>query len=341
MNPIHVSGQLKHAFINYLLTTFDVNRDGQNADLSAELHEIFRADGALFNGPFLELTPPYVHGVSVHDLVDEDVLDPRLLELSCFRNGLPLPSDAPLYRHQEQAIRKIVAEERSVVVSSGTGSGKTEAFLIPILNDLIQDASPGVRAVLIYPLNALVNDQLDRLRELLIGTDVTFGRYTSELEARTADAIKRFGGDPMPNEVISREQIRDEHKLPQILITNYAMLEYLLLRPEDSVLFSSGRWRFLVLDEAHSYSGAKGIEVAMLVRRLKQRLGKQIGEMRCIATSATLAESRAEAMKFARDLFGEPFVDEDIILGETDPNYAQYDGEDIYTPPGDAYLHSD
>ena len=155
----------------------------------------------------------------------------------------------PLYSHQEEAIRKLVSDEHNVVVSSGTGSGKTECFLIPILNNLLKDPTPGVRALLIYPLNALVNDQLERLRTLLKGTDITFGRYTSELMYSHEQATRAHPDSPA-NEIISREQIRDQGKIPQILITNYAMLEYLLLRPEDSVLFAKGKglWRYIVLD---------------------------------------------------------------------------------------------
>ena len=166
--------------------------------------------------------------------------------MPCFREGRPVPTDLPLFTHQAAALRKICVQGRNIVVSSGTGSGKTECFLIPILNDLLLDSTPGVRAVLIYPLNALVNDQLDRLRVLLRGTNITFGRYTSELETsadRTRKQMEKewlemeperrklFDQYPLPNEIIGRDQIQAEGKLPQILITNYAMLEYLLVAP--------------------------------------------------------------------------------------------------------------
>jgi ATP-dependent helicase YprA (DUF1998 family) len=253
MNPMAFTNQLRHALVDYLMTTFDVNRDGTQQELAAALRRALETHRALFNGPFLELAPPYVRGCTLQQLIDERILDPRLGALNCFRRGDPLPLNAPLYTHQEAAIRKIAGESRGVVVSSGTGSGKTEAFLIPILNDLLIDRTQGVRAVLIYPLNALVNDQLDRLRRLLEGTDITFGRYTSELPENDREAVQRLGDDHVarfPNEIISRKQIQDRGRLPQILITNYAMLEYLLLRPKDSPLFDAGAWRFLVLDEA-------------------------------------------------------------------------------------------
>ena len=106
--------------------------------------------------------------------------------------------------------------------------GKQNSFSLPIINDLLLDNSPGVRALLVYPLNALVNDQLDRLRILLKNTEITFGRFTGELP----DDADR-DANTLPNEIISRNEIRVLKRIPQILITNYAMLEYLLLRPED------------------------------------------------------------------------------------------------------------
>lgn len=354
MNPIEVSQTLHDAFVSYLATTFDVNRDGNEELLARAIHRSFTRPGALFRGPYLELTPPYMTGGTLQQLAAEGVISPDLLGLPCFAAGQPLPPDAPLYTHQEAAIRKLCVEQESVVISSGTGSGKTEGFLIPILNDLLLDPSPGVRAVLIYPMNALVNDQLDRLRVLLRGTGITFGRYTSELNDQAAKARlamqaewqqmslaqqQLLGEYPLPNEIIGRDQIREQGALPQILITNYAMLEYLLLRPADQPLFLRGQWKFIVLDEAHSYSGAQGIEVGMLMRRLKHRLGKEPGETLCVATSATLTNDDADqAAQFAGALFGEPFSSAAIIFGKPDHDYVPPVTE-TDRPDPTAYLH--
>ncbi len=336
MNPVKLSQLLQDTLVRYLATTFNVNRDGQEEDLAYALESSFATPGALFNGPYLELTPPYLTGCTLEQLCDDAILTSRLKDLECFERGLPLPLDAPLFRHQEIAIRNLCAEGRNVVVSSGTGSGKTECFLIPILHDILTDPDPGVRALLIYPMNALVNDQLERLRSLLWGTSITFGRYTSELPETMRDVV---GREHLPNEVICREQIRTGQKLPQILVTNYAMLEYLLLRPEDSILFSQGAWRFIVLDEAHTYTGAKGVEVGMLLRRLKHRLHHEKGETTCIATSATLTNDDAsEAVKFASDLFGEPFDTNDIIFGEIHEDYLQQETE-VYSVQPEAYVN--
>jgi ATP-dependent helicase YprA (DUF1998 family) len=322
MNAIQITETLRSNFIRYLLTTFNVERS--DAVLAGAVRRNLESPGALFRGPFLELNPPYATGRSLRELADEGVVDKTVCQLQSHINpphDRPLPPDRPLYLHQEKAIRRVLSERRNIVVASGTGSGKTECFLIPILQDLLTDPAPGVRALLIYPMNALVNDQLLRLRKLLAGTPITFGRYTSELEERESQGKKK-NPDAPENEVISRERIRGnpsggiQASPPQILITNYAMLEYLLLRPEDAPIFDTSRLRFLCLDEAHTYTGAQGIEVSMLLRRLKQRLGKRRGEIQCIATSATLTENdRGAAARFASSLFGEAFLEEDVIFG--------------------------
>jgi len=214
---------------------------------------------------------------------------------------------------------------------------RLKCFTIPIVNDLLEDDTPGVRALLVYPLNALVNDQMERLRVMLKGTSITFGRFTSELPNQ-AEKDDRS----LPNEVISREEIRKEGKIPQILITNYAMLEYLLLRPEDSILFNTGLWKFLVLDEAHTYTGAQGIEVAMLIRRLKQRLAKQPGDMLCIATSATLVnDNPAVAADFAQKLFCEDLQEDDVIFGDEDRHHFDQPDQPASPVPPEAYLQPD
>lgn len=349
MNPIKLSQQLQETLVSYLTTTFDVNRDGEEPALAEFIQKSLNRPRALFAGPYLELTPPYKTAGTLQDLAAEGIISPQLLK----HKSLPLPTDAPLYTHQVAALRKLCTQERNIVVSSGTGSGKTECFLLPILNDLLIDPTPGVRAVLVYPLNALVNDQLDRLRVLLRDTDITFGRYTSELEREEKGAReqmkkewegmepsrqKLFKQYPLPNEIIRRDQIQEQGMLPQILITNYAMLEYLLLRPEDSPLFRQGKWRFVVLDEAHSYAGAKGIEIGLLMRRLKLRLGHKSGQMRCIATSATLTDDDAEdACRFAEALFGEEFTLDDIIFGEL--NHAYIPPAKPRQPPVESYIH--
>lgn len=247
--------------------------------------------------------------------------------------GLPL--DRPLYVHQEQAIRKTTADQRNLVVATGTGSGKTESFLVPILNHLVRQKekkgqlTPGVRALLLYPMNALANDQLKRLRALLQNyPHITFGRYTGETKTGQREAEEHFRRNHpteprLSNELLSREEMRSTP--PHLLLTNYAMLEYLLLRPEDCNFFDgshAGGWRFLVLDEAHTYNGAAGIEMAMLLRRLKDRVTlTRPNRLQCIATSATLGRGREDFSAvacFATQLFGERFEWQDTTSERQD-----------------------
>lgn len=337
MNAIEITKKLNQSLIDYLLTTFDVNKDGKEPELAFKIRESLYRQDALFKGPFLEFIHPYKTASSINELINEGTLSPKLSKLQSFslERPEPLPIDAPLYFHQEKAIKKLCIENASIVISSGTGSGKTECFLLPIINDLLEDDTSGVRALLVYPLNALVNDQLDRLRILLKGTNITFGKYTGELPQQAERSE-----DTLPNEIISRAEIQVEGKLPQILITNYAMLEYLLLRPEDSILFDTGKWKYLVLDEAHTYSGAQGIEVSMLIRRLKQRLGKSRSEIQCVATSATLVnDDIADAVEFAKRLFDEKLGPDDIIFGEINKIYPK-NNLPIKNIPSEVYADS-
>ena len=230
----------------------------------------------------------------------------------------------PLYYHQEKAVKKVISG-RNVVVSTGTGSGKTESFLIPILTHLISEREngtldEGVRALLIYPMNALANDQVERLRELLCDyPEITFGSYTGQTLNKYNAALEEYrklndNETPKPNELISREQMKATP--PHILVTNYAMLEYLMVRPDDSVFFDvdkADKLKFIVLDEAHVYSGTTGIEVSMLLRRLKSTL--QNHNINYILTSATLGDEKSnnEVAKFASNLCDSEFKDEDVI----------------------------
>src|SRR5215813_12144223 len=156
MNAIQITETLRSNFIRYLLTTFNVERS--DAILADAIRRNLESPGALFRGPFLELNPPYSAGRSLLELADEGVVTKTVCQLQDHINpphDRPLPPDRLLYLHQEQAIRSVLGKRRNVVVASGTGSGKTECFLIPILHDLLTDRAPGVRALLIYPMNAL------------------------------------------------------------------------------------------------------------------------------------------------------------------------------------------
>ncbi len=295
--------------------------------------------GVLVNGPYLERSQNYKQGEGLADLPLLEVTRKTILEKL---------SGRPLWSHQSKALRAILRGD-STVVATGTGSGKTLCYQIPILDDLLRDGAAGLRAIIIYPLNALVNDQLTEWEEILKNhTSVKFARFTGqtpldqstyeaalrdafkgemfcagmsqqekkrEVEDRVAAEVKKF-----PNRLNHREAIRETP--PQILITNFSMLEYLLERPVDAPIFENSHLRFLVLDEVHAYRGIQATEIAYLLRRLKDRLEPE--KLVCIATSATLGdrndpESLVRVQKFACGLFGEPMNADNPILGEDAP----------------------
>lgn len=338
MNPVETTKRIENDYQNYLKSILKI----KNEDLTQKAYSALKNNNFI-KGPFLEATPPFVSGATLEQLIQEGVActEFRALEKSAETNR-------PLYIHQEQSFRKIVSEQRNLIVATGTGSGKTECFLYPIFNELMKEKkagslNPGVRALLLYPMNALANDQIKRLRSLLEGyPEITFGRYTGETinseakalevyrakkeqEFRTQDKIKGIDYtdsdlNPAKNELISRETMRNTP--PNILLTNYAMLEYLLLRPDDTTLFDGDlaqNWKFIVLDEAHTYKGANGTEISLLLSRLKERIlrGEQ-KHLQCIATSATLGSSEAlpELADFAANIFGEEFKVDDIITSQ-------------------------
>jgi ATP-dependent helicase YprA (DUF1998 family) len=321
LDPIVTTRRLEATYSRYLRSTLRPRDPGLRAELERELTG---PSSRLIKGPYLQAAAPYVLGSTIRQLTDAGVLDAGVLAL----DPAAFSVNRRLYAHQERAIRHIVTG-KNALVATGTGSGKTESFMVPILDHLLRERTAGtlsqhgVRALLLYPMNALANDQLKRLRGLL-GTfpDITFGRYTGETADSHTKALETYkslhGFEPLSNELISREEINTTP--PHILITNFAMLEYLLLRPKDSTLFDgpTGRhWRFMALDEVHVYDGSKGAEIAYLLRRLKDRVvDSEPGRLICVGTSATLgsgAQDRPRLIRFAEQLFDEPF-DVDCLI---------------------------
>lgn len=336
MDPIVTRNTIRKDYDDYLSSILMV----RNNDISKKAAQAVQA-GTFVKGPYLETTPPFVQGKSLHTLFDEGIVSREFSRIP-----EDIHYDRPLYAHQEKALRKICGEKKNVIVATGTGSGKTECYFYPIFNELMRQRekgilSDGVQALLLFPMNALANDQQKKLRQLLKSyPDITFGRYTgetpfcSEEEARTNYQAK-YGESPLPNEMLSRKRMQDTP--PHILLTNYAMLEYLLLRPADSTLFDGDlakNWRFLVIDEAHTYRGASGTEIALLLRRLKERISHNTDRrLRCIATSATLGseDAKGDLCDFASNLFGEPFHPEDIVTSQREEMTAHAD-QHPFTP---------
>lgn len=335
-SPISAAQNIKDEFIGYISTLFHIS----DPDFAAQFVRALQAEGAVCKGPYLDVSDSYKTGKSLAQMMEEGEASPlfRTLEGDIPDGEKELQIDRPLYLHQEQALRK-TNRGKNLIVTTGTGSGKTECFIIPMIHHLLKEAeegplSPGVRAILIYPMNALANDQMKRLRNLLKSyPQITFGIYNSSTKQHEQDGIAEYGKiykdasgrplKPLSNELISRDQMQETP--PHILVTNYAMLEYMMLRPKDDRVFSGAQLRYLVLDEAHIYRGATGMETALLLKRLKARISNPANVLH-ILTSATLGgkEADADIVKFAETLCSASFHTEDIIRSQSVvPSYAQ------------------
>lgn len=340
LNPITYTEQIIADFLKYQLTAYafaDVNLYRQMRQL---LNLDSTRDTPLLRGPYISLSRSFRKGPLIQQLVQEGLLHPHITNLAPYPN---------VYGHQETAIRHI-AQGKTTLVSTGTGSGKTECFLYPIISHCLRlrdtGAMPGIAAVLIYPMNALAEDQLGRLRELLAGTGITFGLYIGKSPEREADItgyrlpqgssvadyrakVKQFRdrGQAIavhpPEERVSREEMRTPGKQPRILLTNVKQLELLLTRHKDVELFAGATLDYLVVDEAHTFSGANGGETACLIRRLRTYCGRTAEQTVCVATSATLADpssGTSAGKNFARRFFGVPESQVEVVLEEYEPD---------------------
>ena len=270
-------------------------------DIRQQVDAIY-AESRYWPEPLIQVNPSYKRTTDVGTLVASGVLHPGCADI--FRaDGEPLS----LYKHQEQAIA-LAAEDESFVVTTGTGSGKSLCFFIPIVNHVLAarrtSAQRRTEAIVVYPMNALANSQMDELRKFIgqVSGDrpITFARYTGQEDR---DERRRVADEP-----------------PDILLTNFMMLELLMTRQEEldrRVIGNCAGLRFLVLDELHTYRGRQGADVALLVRRVRERL--QPERLLCIGTSATMASEGSQKDKslvvagVASKLFGVPIAESSII----------------------------
>ena len=400
--------QLHQALQDYVEAAYHVS----HPKLVAQRRRVLKEPGVIHQRPYLESTPRYETGKAFRDLdLDAAALD-VFEAVSKAEDDLDLIIHDPPYQHQAISTKLSLVDGRSLVVMTGTGSGKTECFLLPILGKLACEAhsngpnfgaTPAVRAMVLYPMNALVNDQLGRLRLLFgdprivkkfmnwSGRPARFARYTSrtlypgvrdvtkdrtklspigkyyvhnlilaqgpasperdaaealvrELKKRgkwpsKPDLIAWYGRTgtrwrdasgnfkrcvmlPSDPELLTRHEVQEAP--PDVLVTNYSMLEYMLMRPLERPIFDHTRdWlhanpeeRFLlVIDEAHLYRGAAGAEVALLIRRLRMRLGISPDRLQVICTSASFKDAEY-AVKFGAQLTGKDPADFRSVQGD-------------------------
>lgn len=405
--------ELRQALREYIEATYHIS----HPTLIRQRARLLIEQGVIYQRPFLESTPRYVTSDSfTQSSLPKSVLDIFGCVSSASGDSGILIHDPP-FQHQYKAVTKSLLENRSLVVTTGTGSGKTECFLLPILGKLAMEASKkgqafgrtnAVRALVLYPMNALVNDQLSRLRLLFGdqrivdqfmkwgGRPARFARYTSRtlypgvreakkdqtrlapigkyyvskleaaLDPTAADhdqarhlvtelrrrgkwpakpdliawyygpsrkksghwkdkktgVFKRCVTLPTDPELLTRHEVQDAP--PDILVTNYSMLEYMLMRPLERPIFDRTRdWLeqnkdekfLLVVDEAHLYRGAAGAEVALLIRRLRMRLGIPPERLQVICTSASF-DSPDYAKRFGAELTGKHIDDFECVTGD-------------------------
>ncbi len=229
------------------------------------------------------------------------------------------------YLHQYKAWSKLSeSKPQSIVITSGTGSGKTECFMIPVLNDLVQQYEQskqsliGVQALFIYPLNALINSQRDRLRAWTheFKNNVRFCLYNGN----TPETISAFERNKTPNEILSRDLLRSEPA--PLLVTNATMLEYMLVRQIDAPILekSKGQLRWIILDEAHTYMGSQAAELSLLLKRAMFSFGVNAQDIRFVATSATIGDKEGgeSLKKYLADLAGISLEQVTVIGGRRD-----------------------
>jgi DEAD/DEAH box helicase domain-containing protein len=321
MLPTVVSSEIERALFDYLQTTFRLQDKSLEAALFAFLRD---GETGMFRGPYLDVRLPFRKAREDWD------------------RASPLDYTVPFvpYAHQLRAFARLSARERkpeNTLVTTGTGSGKTECFLFPILDHCRrarQRGELGVKAIILYPMNALASDQAERIAKLLTqaGSEgISAGLYIGgegQHATRTATHL-----------IDDREILRKDP--PDILLTNYRMLDFLLMRPEDASLWARNEpttLRYLVLDELHTYDGAQGSDVACLIRRLKARLNVPAEHLCCVGTSATIGSAGAEDPRtllaaFATTIFAEPFSSDSLIQEERmspEETFSSFDVEAVY-----------
>ncbi|EHQ34552.1 DEAD/DEAH box helicase [Methanoplanus limicola] len=322
INPVLFASEIKKQHFRYQTTAFPLS----DPELYQQVKEMLSGNNSegseLLKGPYVSISRPFAEGELLSELVSQKKLHPGVAHIA---------EHPRMFSHQQETYDAITSGKHCLV-STGTGSGKTESFLYPILDHCFrlkdENAPPGITAVIVYPMNALAIDQLERLRGLLAGTGITFGMYIGSTKRRRSDIVNtermqngegradfekyRIKNKNNPNitiipfeEKASVEEIREEP--PRILLTNINQLEYILTRPQDLAIIEDSLLKYIVFDETHTYTGSRGAEVALLIRRLRAFANKSADDVLCIGTSATIIDPDAgtkPGAKFFNRFFG-------------------------------------
>ncbi len=295
MLPSVLAGQLQEGLEDYIRTTFPMT----NPVFKGSLDRMLAEKDSLYHEPYTAVRLPFRVAETPPDLFESVHM-----------------SYAP-YVHQQKAFERLTGNDgRSTLIATGTGSGKTECFLYPILEYCYRRrGEKGIKALIIYPMNALASDQAKRLAELIYNSP--------ELKGNVTAGMYVGGFEESPSRMMSADKIITDHGTmlsspPDILLSNYKMLDYLLVRPRDAGLWKDNHpetLKYITVDELHTFDGAQGTDLACLLRRLKARLYTPPGYVCCIGTSATMGarESADTIREYAKNVFGEIFENDAVI----------------------------
>lgn len=311
MLPSILARQLKRGIGDYIETTFPMT----NEPFKGSIHNMLNTKNSVYHEPYVSVRLPF-----------------RVAEAmpTCFE---AIHTDYLPYVHQQTAFTRLTGDDgRSSLIATGTGSGKTECFLYPILEYCYQHrGEPGIKALIIYPMNALATDQAKRIAKLI---------WTSpELKGNVTAGMYVGGHEQNPSRMMSKDKIITDHETmlgtpPDILMTNYKMLDYLLVRPKDAALWKVNNpdtLKYIAVDELHTFDGAQGTDLACLLRRLKSRLWTPGGYLCCIGTSATMGskDNGKSIRQYAEEIFGEPFEEDAIVTEDRLSPEEFFAGQDI------------
>ncbi|RWY80466.1 DEAD/DEAH box helicase [Rhizobium leguminosarum] len=327
MKPFHTLSDIRRRSAEAIVAQSGV----RNVALADHMRRMFCSDasdaGALLQQPIIEGSHPYVTAEKTMAEVDASVLHPRfvsMLDEIAQSNDYRFPKSRRPFAHQLKAWEHLAgaAAPQSVLVTSGTGSGKTECFLFPILSDLVRQldttstALEGVQAIMLYPLNALIESQQERLSTWTAPFDgkLRYCLYNGNLPPSEKNSVRR----ETPEKLRDREQLRGSP--PPVLVTNITMLEYMLARTEDQPIIekSKGKLKWIVLDEAHSLVGAAAAEIALLLRRVLLAFECKPEDVHFVATSATIGSGndvQSQLKRFLADVAGIEHANVHVVEG--------------------------
>lgn len=323
LTPFQTVEEIRQRSVEVILGLSGLNHSALTAEIRRKFGSLDINAGALLQEPIVEAAFPFVQADPTLASLAGTLLHSKVVDALDQPGDPRIGKDWHPYRHQLEAWQHLVASPpRSILVTSGTGSGKTECFMVPLLDDLAKEAEAqreplhGVRAIALYPLNALIASQQDRLGKWTrpFKGKIRYALYNGEMPEDDNIARERT----IPEQVLCRRTLRNNP--PPILVTNVTMLEYLTVRRKDRPILdaSRGKLRWIILDEAHSYTGSNAAEIALLLRRVLLSFGVKSDQIRFVATSATIGEGTEvteDLRRFLRDVSGAPEERVHVVVG--------------------------